>query len=84
MLTPISQYYINDSYRIKVSTYVSTVLNISDRDLMFSPNHMCLLSVNAMTLLLTYFEIRIMPKKMIKNDYARCSLPFITKHTAEA
>ena len=30
---------------------------------MFSPNYMCLLSVNAMTLLLTYFEIRIMREK---------------------
>ena len=39
---------------------------------MFSPNHMCLLLVNAMTLLLTYFEIRIMSAKLylIKNDYA--------------
>ena len=50
--------------------YVYTVLNITDKDLMFSPKHMCLLSVNAMTLLLTYFEIRIMPEKLylIKND----------------
>ena len=46
------------------SAYVYTVLNISDRDLMFSPNHMCLLLVNAMTLLSTYFEIRIMPEKL--------------------
>ena len=52
--------------------YVDTVLNISDRDLMFSPNNMCVLSVNAITLLLTYFEIRIMPEKLylIKSDYA--------------
>ena len=66
--------------------YVDTVLNISDRDLMFSPNNMCVLSVNAITLLLTYFEIRIMPEKLylIKRDYAGCSLPYITKHTTVA
>ena len=66
--------------------YVYTVLNITDKDLMFSPKHMCLLSVNTMTLLLTYVKIRIMPEKLylIKNDYAGCSLLYMTKHTAEA
>ena len=60
------------------SAYLYTVLNISDSDLMFSPNHMCLLSVsmvNAMTLLLTYFKIRIMPEKLyLISDYAGCSV----------
>ena len=41
-------------------------LNTSDRDLIFSPNHRCLLSVNAMKLLLPYFEIRIMPEKRLR------------------
>ena len=47
------------------SAYVYAILNISD--LMFSPNHMCLLSVNAMTLPLTYFEIGIMPERLYDN-----------------
>ena len=62
------------------SAYVHTVLKISYRD------HMCLLSVNAMILRLTFFfEIRIMPERLylIKNDYAGCSLPYLTKHTTE-
>ena len=50
---------------------------------MFSPSHLCLLSVNAM--FLSYFEIRIMPEKQFnKNNYSGCSLPYIAKHTAEA
>ena len=47
------------------SAYVYAILNISD--LIFSPNHMCLLSVNAMTLPLTYFENRIMPERLYDN-----------------
>ena len=47
-----------------VSPYVYTVINISNRDLMFSPNRICLLSVNAITLLLIYFEIKIMSEKV--------------------
>ena len=68
------------------SPYVYTVINISNRDLMFSPNHMCLLSVNAITLLLIYFEIKIMSEKvyLMKKDYAGCSLPYIAKHTSES
>ena len=63
------------------SAYVYTVLNISDRDLMFSPNSEC--NDTAFNL---FFEIRIMPERLylIKNDYAGCSLPYIKKHTAEA
>ena len=45
-----------------------------------SPNHMCLLSVNAMALLLTYFEIRILPEKQFdKNDNAGCALSYIRR-----
>ena len=49
---------------------------------MFLTKHMCLLLVNAMTLLLTYFEIRIIPEKLylIRNDYAGCPLLENTKH----
>ena len=67
---------------ISTSAYVFTVLNSSDRDLLSPPNHMCLLSVNAMTPFLGYFEIRIMPDKiyLIKNDYAKCSLLNIAAH----
>ena len=63
------------------SAYVYTVLNISDRDLMFSPNSEC--NDTAFNL---FFEIRIMHERLyfIKKDYAGCSLPYITKHAAEA
>ena len=83
MLVPVSQYYVNDRLNNKsTSAYVYTVLNISDRDFMFSPNHICLLSMNAMTLFLTYFESRIMAERLFlikKSNYAGCSLPYITK-----
>ena len=52
--------------------YVYTVLNMSDRDLMFLPSHMSLLSMSAMTLRLTYFEIRIMPEKQFDKKRLRC------------